>query len=54
MILIYIFLLVGFCGGWEAGLTDTPTFLTLAGLTFALAIKEGIKQRESEKKRKAK
>lgn len=47
MILFYVFLLVGFCGGWEQGLTDTPTFIALASLTMILIIKEGLKQRKS-------
>ena len=46
MILFYIFLLVGIAGGWEQGLTDTPTFLLLAGLTFILLVKEAKKLNE--------
>lgn len=51
MILFWALLLVGICGGWEMELTDTPTFLLLAGLTMILLIKEGVKLRGSEGKR---
>ncbi len=50
MILFYIFLLVGIAGGWEQGLTDTPTFILLAGLTMTLFVKEVKKINEQQRK----
>ena len=50
MILFYIFLLVGIAGGWEQGLTDTPTFILLAGLTMTLFVKELKKLNEQQRK----
>ena len=50
MFLVYLLLLVGIAGGWEQGLTDTPTFLLLAGLTFVLFVKEVKKLNERQRK----
>ena len=50
MILFWIFLLIGIAGGWEQGLTDTHTFLLLAGLTFILFVKEVKKLNERQRK----
>ena len=50
MFIVYLLLLVGIAGGWEQGLTDTPTFLLLAGLTFVLFVKEVKKLNERQRK----
>ena len=48
MILFYIFLLVGIAGGWEQGLTDTPTFILLTALAMILFVKEAKKLNERQ------
>ena len=50
MFLVYLLLLVGIAGGWEQGLTDTPTFLLLTALTFILFVKEVKKLNEQQRK----
>ena len=50
MFVVYLLLLVGIAGGWEQGLTDTPTFLLLLGLTFILFVKEAKKLNEQQRK----
>lgn len=50
MLVVYLLLFVGIAGGWEQGLTDTPTFLLLAGLTFILFVKEVKKLNEQQRK----
>ena len=50
MIMIYLLLLIGIAGGWEQGLTDTHTFLLLAGLTFVLFVKEVRKLDKQQRK----
>ena len=50
MFVVYLLLLVGIAGGWEQGLTDTPTFLLLLGLTFILFVKEAKKLNERQRK----
>lgn len=50
MLVVYLLLFVGIAGGWEQGLTDTPTFLLLAGLTFILFVKEVKKLNERQRK----
>jgi len=50
MFIVYLLLLIGIAGGWEQGLTDTPTFLLLAGLTFILLVKEAKKLNEQQRK----
>ena len=50
MLIIYLILLIGVVGGWEQGLTDTLTFLLLAGLTFILFVKEVKKLNERQRK----
>lgn len=48
MIMIYLILLIGVAGGWEQGLTDTGTFILLAGLTFTLFLREAKKLKGKE------
>ena len=50
MFIVYLLLLIGIAGGWEQGLTDTLTFLLLAGLTFILFVKEVKKLNEQQRK----
>jgi len=50
MLIIYLILLIGVVGGWEQGLTDTPTFLLLLGLTFILFVKEAKKLNGQQRK----
>ena len=50
MLIIYLILLIGVVGGWEQGLTDTPTFILLAGLTMTLFVKELKKLNEQQRK----
>jgi len=52
MILFYIFLLVGIAGGWEQGLTDTPTFILLTALAFILFVKEVKKLNDTGKSKR--
>lgn len=40
MLIVYLFLLIGIAGGYAEGLTDTGTFILLAGLTMTLLVKE--------------
>ncbi len=49
--MIYLLLLIGIGGGWEMELTDTPTFLLLAGLVFTLIIYEGFRLKAKEQKK---
>ena len=50
MFMVCLLLLIGIAGGWEQGLTDTLTFLLLAGLTFILFVKEVKKLNERQRK----
>ena len=50
MFMVCLLLLIGIAGGWEQGLTDTLTFLLLAGLTFILFVKEVKKLNEQQRK----
>lgn len=50
MFLVYLLLLIGIAGGWEQGLTDTPTFILLTALAFILFVKEVKKLNEQQRK----
>ena len=49
MFLVYLLLLIGLGGGYGEGLTNTPTFLLLAGLVMILLIKEVKRLKRKEK-----
>ena len=51
MFIVYLLLLVGIAGGWEQRLTDTPTFILLAGLTMTLFVKEVKKINEQQQRK---
>ena len=40
MFMVCLLLLIGIAGGWEQGLTDTPTFILLTALAMILFVKE--------------
>ena len=48
MLIIYLILLIGVVGGWEQGLTDTPTFILLTALAMILFVKEAKKLNERQ------
>lgn len=48
MIMVWLMLLIGIAGGWEQELTDTPTFLLLAGLTMILLIQSILNKRRKK------
>ena len=50
MFIVYLLLLVGIAGGWEQGLTDTPTFILLTALAMILFVKEVKKLNERQRK----
>ena len=50
MFVVYLFVLIGLGGGYGEGLTNTPTFLLLAGLTFVLFVKEVRKLDKQQRK----
>lgn len=50
MFIVYLLLLIGIAGGWEQGLTDTPTFILLTALAMILFVKELKKLNEQQRK----
>ena len=50
MFIVYLLLLIGIAGGWEQGLTDTPTFILLTALAMILFVKEAKKLNEQQRK----
>ena len=50
MFMVCLLLLIGIAGGWEQGLTDTPTFILLTALTVILFVKEVKKLNEQQRK----
>lgn len=50
MFMVYLLLLIGIAGGWEQGLTDTPTFILLTALAMILFVKELKKLNEQQRK----
>ena len=50
MFIVYLLLLIGIAGGWEQGLTDTPTFILLTALAMILFVKEAKKLNGQQRK----
>lgn len=50
MFMVYLLLLIGIAGGWEQGLTDTPTFILLTALAMILFVKEAKKLNGQQRK----
>ena len=48
--MVCLLLLIGIAGGWEQGLTDTPTFILLTALAMILFVKELKKLNEQQRK----
>lgn len=50
MFMVCLLLLIGIAGGWEQGLTDTPTFILLTALAMILFVKEAKKLNGQQRK----